>query len=182
MRARFLCAPGCMAGYEASRLHHLPRTECFSRSGPRALETLSLFPLETRDPWLRQPIWYVTISDHAGAVSPKTWNPRTSKPHIHGIIGGLSPFPDRGYTVSKLVSDLRSLDPTAEIKPVSHAWSWVHYCVSQEKAIKLADGRWDISGKLRHARDVNSYCMALTVPPIESPNLDAVSAFYRQTL
>lgn len=164
-----------MAASEASRLHVLPWQYCLSVSGPRALEAIDLLPRTGSC------FWYVTVSDHEGAISPRTWNPRTSVPHIHGIIGGLDSW-NRGFDYGTLVRSLRALDRTARVTKVTHAWAWIHYMVSQEKAIRRDDGTWDISGKLRHAADTFSYCLALSVPPIQSPNLDLFADFARSVL
>lgn len=168
----------CYAAHEGKRLHILPWTYAFTLTGPRCLQILNVLPLAKNVAANRtQPFWWLTISDQRDG-DPKTLDPRKAVPHVHGLIGGLG---EGDY--DRLVSTLRILDRNVSVKRVTHAFGWIHYAIVQEKAIPARDGRLkDISGKLRHARDRFSYCLRLMQPPIESPNLTRLVAFYRDRL
>jgi len=172
----FRCPPGCMAAYEALRLHNLPWQYAFSVSGPDCLAALDILPIVSGIPSDKvQPFWYYTISDHEGALNPKTWDPRKAVPHVHGIISGVEYEP--------FVTALRGFDSTVLVKRVVHAFGWLHYMIAQERAIPARDGKpRDISGMLRHFRDIFSYCLALLCPPVPSPNLEGIANYYRDAL
>ncbi len=168
-RRRYMCPPGCYPAYLASLYDELPWTHFVTLTAPpgkfreylrswTGLDAWSSLGDPGRPEW--RPFWVMVLSNHD---DPREFDLRRADVHAHLLVGGL-PY-------DELDREVRAWPGISQIKRVTHRWGVLHYVFSQEKAVERPDGTWDVSGKLRHSRDVNSYCPALVVPPIESDNL-----------
>jgi hypothetical protein len=112
------------------------------------------FGESTRLEW--QPFWIMVVSNHA---DPHL-HPRDGHVHVHLLVGNV-PHDD---VVSSLSTwpGIKYAEPVPSRQtPSRNRWRILHYMFSQERAVRRPDGTWDISGKLRHARDVLSRCHPL---------------------